>query len=78
VALQVLFGMCEHRHAAVKIVHLSIPRVLDFCMWLVWKSWTANGAVARIPLFGHTGPQSQLGTKNRRFINLNKICGLAR
>jgi hypothetical protein len=38
------------------------PGVLDFYIWLVWKSWTVNGAPARIPLFGPGGLQSQLGT----------------
>ena len=31
------------------------PGVLDFYVWLVWKSWTLNGNSARIPLFDGNG-----------------------
>jgi hypothetical protein len=37
------------------------PGMLDFYMWVVWKSWTVKGA-ARVPLFGDCGLTSQLGS----------------
>ena len=37
------------------------PGVLDFYIWLVWKSWTNHGAVARIPLVGPRSLKEQLG-----------------
>ena len=37
------------------------PGVLDFYVWLVWKSWTLNGNSARIPLFDGNGLAAQLG-----------------
>lgn len=38
------------------------PGLLDFYVWLVWKSWTVNGTPARIPLFAPNGLSEQLGT----------------
>lgn len=38
------------------------PGVLDFYIWLVWKSWTVIGTPALIPLLGPGGLQNQLGT----------------
>jgi hypothetical protein len=49
----------------------NAPGILDFYLWLVWKSWTLNGKPAYIPLFGPNGLDSQLGSKEysaeRRF-----------
>jgi len=38
------------------------PGMLDFYMWMVWKSWTLNGRTAQVPLFGDGGLTSQLGS----------------
>jgi hypothetical protein len=38
------------------------PGLLDFYVWVAWKSWTVNGHPARIPLFGANGLCNQLGT----------------
>ena len=38
------------------------PGVLDFNLWLVWKSWTGNGHPARIPMVAPGGLNEQLGT----------------
>ncbi|MGH9400660.1 MAG: replication protein RepA [Terriglobia bacterium] len=47
------------------------PGVLDFYLWVVWKSWTINGLPARIPVFGPGGLNEQLGSTeyslDRRF-----------
>ena len=40
------------------------PGMLDFYIWLVWRSWTVTGTQARIPLFGPSGLNQQLGTTN--------------
>jgi hypothetical protein len=37
------------------------PGVLDFYIWLVWKSWTIHGAPAHIPLVGPGSLKEQLG-----------------
>jgi hypothetical protein len=45
--------------------------LLDFYVWIVWKSWTVKSGPARIPLFGPQGLQGQLGaatySRNKRF-----------
>jgi hypothetical protein len=38
------------------------PGMLDFYMWVVWKSWTMSGGTASVPLFGDCGLICQLGT----------------
>ena len=38
------------------------PGMLDFYMWVVWKSWTVNRGTAHVPLFGDCGLSHQLGT----------------
>jgi hypothetical protein len=38
------------------------PGLLDFYVWITWKSWTVNGHPVRIPLFGANGLCNQLGT----------------
>jgi hypothetical protein len=47
------------------------PGVLDFYLWLVWKTWTINGQPAWIPLIGPGGLNKQLGgteySLDRRF-----------
>lgn len=47
------------------------PGILDFYVWLVWKSWRTNGHPARIPLVGPGGLDEQLGAAeyslDRRF-----------
>ena len=48
------------REAIVCFAHA--PGTLDFYIWLVWRSWTVAGAQARIPLFGLSGLNEQLGT----------------
>ncbi|MGH9396652.1 MAG: replication protein RepA [Terriglobia bacterium] len=40
------------------------PGVLDFYIWLVWKTWTVRGSPVRIPLFGASGLCEQLGSKH--------------
>jgi hypothetical protein len=37
------------------------PGLLDFYVWIAWKSWTLNGHPARIPIFGANGLCNQLG-----------------
>jgi len=38
------------------------PGMLDFYVWVVWKSWTLNGRTVQVPLFGNCGLTSQLGS----------------
>ena len=49
----------------------NAPGLLDFYVWIVWKSWTVKAGPARIPLFGPQGLQGQLGaatySRNKRF-----------
>jgi hypothetical protein len=46
-------------HVLAALAHA--PGVLDFYLWLVWKSWTINGQPAWIPLVGPGGLNKQLG-----------------
>ena len=39
----------------------NAPGLLDFYIWIVWKSWTVRNEIARIPLSGSHGLQGQLG-----------------
>lgn len=39
----------------------NAPGVLDFYIWLVWKSWSVCGHAVRIPLVGPGGLTHQLG-----------------
>jgi len=41
----------------------NAPGLLDFYLWIVWKSWTVHGQPARVPLFGPTGLCEQLGAE---------------
>jgi hypothetical protein len=49
----------------------NAPGLLDFYVWIVWKSWTLKNGIARIPLFGVQGLQGQLGvahySRKKRF-----------
>ncbi|HEY6270542.1 MAG TPA: replication protein RepA [Terriglobales bacterium] len=49
----------------------NAPGLLDFYIWIVWKSWAIKRGMTRIPLFGAQGLQAQLGTvdysRNKRF-----------
>ncbi len=39
------------------------PGLLDFYVWIAWKSWTVNGQAARVPILGPNGLSNQLGAK---------------
>ena len=49
----------------------NAPGLLDFYVWIVWKSWTIKSTPVRIPLLGPRGMQAQLGaasyTRDKRF-----------
>jgi len=45
----------------VLAVLANAPGVLDFYVWLAWKSFTLLGQTARIPLLGPCGLAAQLG-----------------
>lgn len=54
----------QHRIPVVRQVIATLanaPGLLDFYIWIVWKSWTLRDDMARIPLFGAHGLQGQLG-----------------
>ena len=54
----------QHRIPVERQVVASLanaPGLLDFYIWIVWKSWTVRNEIARIPLFGCHGLQGQLG-----------------
>lgn len=54
----------EHRipvEREVVAVLANAPGLLDFYVWLVWKSWSLRGRTARIPLLGPGGLSEQLG-----------------
>ena len=57
------------RHVVAGLAHA--PGILDFYLWIVWKSWTVKGREARVPLTGPGGLSRQLGTREytreRRF-----------
>jgi hypothetical protein len=48
------------REAVAALAHA--PGVLDFYMWLVWKSWTVKGHPAQVPLVAPNGLSEQLGS----------------
>jgi hypothetical protein len=48
------------REVAAALAHA--PGVLDFYMWLVWKSWVVNGRPAAVPLIAEFGLNQQLGS----------------
>jgi hypothetical protein len=41
----------------------NAPGLLDFYLWMVWKSWTVHEQPARVPLFGPSGLCEQLGAQ---------------
>lgn len=57
------------RHVVASLA--NAPGLLDFYVWIVWKSWTLKSGAAQIPLFGTQGLQGQLGvarySRNKRF-----------
>jgi hypothetical protein len=40
----------------------NAPGVLDFYVWLAWKTWSLRGRTSRIPLLGPAGLAQQLGS----------------
>ncbi len=55
----------EHRIPVEREVIAALahaPGLLDFYVWVVWKSWTLNGNPAYVPLFTPYGLGAQLGT----------------
>jgi len=42
----------------------NAPGVLDFYMWLVWRSWTIRSGTISVPLVSERGLNEQLGSKN--------------
>jgi hypothetical protein len=48
------------REVVAALAH--VPGVLDFYVWLVWKSWTVNGRPVSIPLVAEHGLNRQLGS----------------
>ncbi len=55
----------EHRIPIEREVVAALahaPGVLDFYVWLVWKSWTVNGRALSIPLVAEHGLNEQLGS----------------
>lgn len=57
------------RHIVASLA--NTPGLLDFYVWIVWKSWTLKSGPAQIPLFGSQGLQGQLGvvrySRNKRY-----------
>ncbi|MFZ0961682.1 MAG: replication protein RepA [Terriglobia bacterium] len=57
------------RNVVAALAHA--PGVLDFYLWLVWKSWAVKGLPVRIPMVAPGGLNEQLGTAeyslDRRF-----------
>jgi len=45
----------------VLAVLANAPGVLDFYIWLAWKTFTLRGPTAQIPLLGPSGLAAQLG-----------------
>jgi hypothetical protein len=59
------------REAIAAFAHA--PGMLDFYVWVLWKSWTLKTSPAIVPLFTASGLSSQLGTREypaRRFRQL--------
>jgi hypothetical protein len=58
--------ICEHpipveREVVAALAHA--PGLLDFYVWITWKSWTVKDQPAYVPFFGSNGLCNQLGTK---------------
>jgi hypothetical protein len=45
----------------VVIALANSPGVLDFYVWIAWKSWVLKSAEIRVPLFSPDGLKQQLG-----------------
>jgi hypothetical protein len=66
----------EHRIPVEREVIAALahgPGMLDFYLWLAWKSWAVNASPAFVPLFTACGLSSQLGMREypaRRFRQL--------
>ena len=65
------------RHVVAALAHA--PGILDFYLWIVWKSWTVKGREVRVPLTGPGGLSLQLGTREysrdlERGIPIRLIC----
>ena len=60
------------REVVASLAHAS--GILDFYLWLAWKSWTINHGPSRIPIVGPAGLCDQLGSAHysspRRFRHL--------
>jgi hypothetical protein len=64
-AIQLVREIDEHRIPIEREVVAALahaPGVLDFYVWLVWKSWAVNGRPASIPLVAEHGLNEQLGS----------------
>lgn len=56
----------EHRIPVEREIVIALagsPGVLDFYIWIAWKTWTLNHEQARIPLFSPGGLREQLGCR---------------
>lgn len=54
----------QHRIPAEREVIAALanaPGALDFYLWVLWRSWTLNGAPVRVPITGPGGLSDQLG-----------------
>jgi hypothetical protein len=54
----------QHRFPMEREVVIALAnsrRVLDFCIWMAWKSWVLKSARAYVPLFSPGGLKKQLG-----------------
>ena len=45
----------------IVIAVANSPGVLDFYIWIVWKSWVLKSGKSRVPLFWRRGVKEQLG-----------------
>jgi hypothetical protein len=58
----------------------NAPGLLDFYLWVVWKSWTVHGRPARVPLFGPRGfatNSARRNTQSRGFFDVKSTSGFA-
>jgi len=59
-------GIDQHRvpmEREVVIALANSPGVLDFYVWIAWKSWVLKTGKVFIPLFAPRGPREQLGCR---------------
>jgi hypothetical protein len=61
----------QYRIPVEREVVAHAPGILDFYLWIVWKSWAVTGQAVFVPLTGPIGLAQQLGTRaysrKRRF-----------